>query len=332
MTEGYVGVTGRSLVIRCNQHTRLAQEKEQNLTLHNAIRKHGKLLKVDLLFVGTQQECFEMEAQYRPSPNIGWNICEGGFGLDKETQKSFWRRPEYKAAHIARIKSAWQDEDFRKRNLPNLQKGVEVIKKKLSKKPWSASKASRTRREVWPFAQDYYETWKECGECGHQRLSSVLQVSPDGLRRIVKMFKEGWVPKEDPLWKEDFRGGVYVGSESSHDTKPLSEESKAKIRESVLSSGKQGRAWSSVLSDESVWVNAENIYNDYIADPCGDKKLAQRNGYSDSKLRTMHDMFRAGWIPKEDKTWVEWRREKDGTRHNIEGARGSTDRVPFNKS
>lgn len=333
MTEGYVGVTGRSLVIRCNQHTRLAQEcNNKGITLQNVIRKHGKALKVDLLFVGTQEECFEMEKHYRPAANIGWNIRIGGYGLDSETQKSFWDRPEYRANHIARMKSSWQDEEFRKKNLPNLQKGVRVFQDKLSKKPWSGGRGSRTRKEVWPFAQDYYEIWLKEGECGRQRLGTVVGKSPDGLKKLVERFREGWIPEEDPNWKEDFRGGEYIGVEKDHGTPKLSDESKAKIRKSLRESELHGKAWESRLANQEVWLCAELLYNLYKSNTqYGCKRFSKMAGYTSNQLKTIHTMFREGWEPTKDPRWIKWRDEQNGTRHNIESTRGSADRVPLDK-
>ena len=127
-SQGYIGVTKRSLVIRSNQHVASATENPSSfITLHNAIRKYKSSLKIALMGIGDEDFAYSLENQYRPSECIGWNIRPGGQHLDSETQRSFWNRPGYKEGHIDRMKKLWSTPEFREKNLPNLQKGVEVF-------------------------------------------------------------------------------------------------------------------------------------------------------------------------------------------------------------
>jgi len=70
--QGYVGVS-KNVVKRLEQH----KSKKQNPLLTNIFKKHNDV-EVDILFIGDTSFCFEVEHQYRPGKEIGWNINEGG--------------------------------------------------------------------------------------------------------------------------------------------------------------------------------------------------------------------------------------------------------------
>lgn len=87
-TQGYIGIT-KNLKNRNNAHLQSAR-KGKVLHFYNAIRKHGEekvMLKV--LHKCSKQEALDFENYYRPEPNIGWNMAEGG----KDTLKSIRVKP-----------------------------------------------------------------------------------------------------------------------------------------------------------------------------------------------------------------------------------------------
>lgn len=62
--NGYVGVTGK---------LRLQLRMREHRSKKKATRFHYRVL-----FEGSEQECFSLEAKLRPAPNIGWNLAAGG--------------------------------------------------------------------------------------------------------------------------------------------------------------------------------------------------------------------------------------------------------------
>jgi group I intron endonuclease len=70
--EGYVGVS-KNVQRRIQEH----KSKKENPILENVFKKYENIL-VDILFEGDYQHCFEIEKEYRPVENIGWNINCGG--------------------------------------------------------------------------------------------------------------------------------------------------------------------------------------------------------------------------------------------------------------
>ena len=73
LNEGYIGVTTRTLLERWEEH-RVADS-----VVGRKIREDG--LKDDcllLLFEGTEEECYRVEASLRPHPKMGLNVSPGG--------------------------------------------------------------------------------------------------------------------------------------------------------------------------------------------------------------------------------------------------------------
>jgi hypothetical protein len=80
MSEGYVGVSkdakkrwkyGHFWAHKNNRH--------ENARFTNAIAKHGwdNLVK-EILLIGSEDYCYEMESKIRPDENLGWNLAIGG--------------------------------------------------------------------------------------------------------------------------------------------------------------------------------------------------------------------------------------------------------------
>jgi hypothetical protein len=64
-TQGYIGITSKPATVRHKQHIL----KNPHVHAKTFIRE---------LFVGTREECFKREFEYRPVRGIGWNRAVGG--------------------------------------------------------------------------------------------------------------------------------------------------------------------------------------------------------------------------------------------------------------
>ena len=73
-SEGYVGVTNNP-ARRWFRHSRYSD----NQHLKAAIKKYGwdNLIK-EVVLIGEETYCYDLEAKIRPTRQIGWNIAEGG--------------------------------------------------------------------------------------------------------------------------------------------------------------------------------------------------------------------------------------------------------------
>lgn len=76
-TQGYVGVTNNLQRRVANHLSRLKNEHHENVHFQRAYNLDDDLL-VDIIFEGSETECYLKEQQLRPSRDIGWNINVGG--------------------------------------------------------------------------------------------------------------------------------------------------------------------------------------------------------------------------------------------------------------
>lgn len=76
-TQGYIGVTN-NCKRRWNTHKRQARQKTSKTPhLANAINIYQNLTYT-VLFQGPEEGCYQLEEYFRPVPDIGWNVKQGG--------------------------------------------------------------------------------------------------------------------------------------------------------------------------------------------------------------------------------------------------------------
>ena len=73
-SQGYVGVS-KNTKARWLRHSKYSDNKH----LKAAINKYGwgNLIK-EVVLIGEETYCYDLEAKIRPTKQIGWNIAEGG--------------------------------------------------------------------------------------------------------------------------------------------------------------------------------------------------------------------------------------------------------------
>ena len=78
-TQGYIGVT-KEIYKRLYEHKRLIKNnKHENKHLSSAFKKYDKEIIEDVLVIGSEEYCYDIEKKLRPNVKTGWNIAEGGF-------------------------------------------------------------------------------------------------------------------------------------------------------------------------------------------------------------------------------------------------------------
>jgi hypothetical protein len=114
LTQGYIGVSIQSEVRLYGHRWALLNEKHINKHLTNAFKKYGEEnIMDDILLVGPEEYCYEMEKKLRPDRNIGWNIAPGGYkppsrkgipswnkGLTKETDERIARQGKHLSLYM----------------------------------------------------------------------------------------------------------------------------------------------------------------------------------------------------------------------------------------
>ena len=77
-TEGYIGVA-RDPEKRLKAHHYLIQSHwHENPHLYRAFEKYKEQIIQDIVIIGEENYCYEIETKLRPQKQIGWNIAEGG--------------------------------------------------------------------------------------------------------------------------------------------------------------------------------------------------------------------------------------------------------------
>ncbi len=80
-TQGYIGVAV-DFDLRMKDHYRETSRYDTHFA--RAIRLYGwKNLIKEIIFIGTDEQCFKYEKSLRPQFQIGWNEAIGGFGGDR---------------------------------------------------------------------------------------------------------------------------------------------------------------------------------------------------------------------------------------------------------
>lgn len=76
-TQGYVGVTNNIQRRVANHLSKLKNEHHENIHFQRAYNIDDELT-IDVIFEGSEIECYAKEQELRPERGIGWNINVGG--------------------------------------------------------------------------------------------------------------------------------------------------------------------------------------------------------------------------------------------------------------
>jgi hypothetical protein len=120
-TEGYVGISSKSLSERKESHYKAAKSKRTtNLHFHNALIKYTDSVIWEIVHSRLSREkAFELENSYRPRINMGWNSDAGGH---EAISPEWFQDEENKAKHSAltseatKLKIAEKDSPERRSN------------------------------------------------------------------------------------------------------------------------------------------------------------------------------------------------------------------------
>lgn len=97
--EGYVGITKGTLEERIRSH-----KKNKGSSIVAGKLRTGRDLKYSVVHeVDTLEEALELEALYRPTQNIGWNLQRGG---EIGVEPSWYDIPENKLKHSMKTSEA----------------------------------------------------------------------------------------------------------------------------------------------------------------------------------------------------------------------------------
>lgn len=80
-TQGYIGITKKTLKERVREH----KKNKGNSIVAGKLRSHADLVWSVIHEVSSLEDALILEASYRPTQNIGWNLQKGGeIGVEPE--------------------------------------------------------------------------------------------------------------------------------------------------------------------------------------------------------------------------------------------------------
>lgn len=239
-SQGYIGVTSRTLEDRVAEHTKVAGENHKKVyAIHKAIRSIGiENLACSVVLIADEDYCYKIEAKLRPKKKVGWNIAEGGskppskIGFkhsdeSKEKISQVWkgkkRSPEsvaksvesrrgFKHSNESREKMR-EASTGRKQSLETVEKRVSKIKGQTrteeQKKHLSEVRLSKNPWEIkpanidtWAKADFYFEMWIE--EKSPYKVARTLGLKHKTLEAMFKWFVRGYIPLKNETWLEKF--------------------------------------------------------------------------------------------------------------------------------
>lgn len=240
-TEGYIGVTSRTLEQRVLEHIKSStMGGNKSYVVHKAIRSIGiENLLTSVVLIAEEAYCYDIEFKLRPEKGIGWNIAIGGSkppsqegnkhsDETKEKISKVWkgkkRSPESVQKSVdSRAGFKHSEESKEKMRLANIgtKRDPEAIAKRVAKmlgrtytdehkQKISASRLSKNPWDIspsnallWAEADIYYKMWLE--EKSPYKVSRRLQLAHKALEAMFRRFESGYVPLENLIWTETFK-------------------------------------------------------------------------------------------------------------------------------
>ena len=213
-TQGYIGIT-KNVKIRFEQHLETANKRLKPHKLYNALKSHDDY-EVETIICGTREYCLNLESKLRPKRNIGLNHAVGGHLTISPTFDNDARKKISDG-----VKRAFATNERYRNSIKNLNKGRKAsentrVKMRLAKLKTDSTKWKNNRIKnlsVWINADKYYDCYiKVLNECSNTRFtfSTKLFLIYSGLSvgqcsSLIKHFKLGWNPNNDPDWLNTFK-------------------------------------------------------------------------------------------------------------------------------
>jgi len=209
-TQGYIGVTTRSLNKRMSGHMHMLRKGCKN-TLYNAMRKHPDF-KVTILAEDDSEFCNLLEWAYRSKPNIAWNICAGGESrnegrkLSKEAVEKLRVINTGKKMSADAIQKSASKRTGRKVAEEHLAR-MRVIGKAVMtfENPWEHP---HSNKYCWSLALDIYAKFSKGEVIGRRSVAKEFGITPDSAMKVVNKIKSGWNPSEDncySVWLDNYK-------------------------------------------------------------------------------------------------------------------------------
>jgi hypothetical protein len=184
--EGYIGISKQKVQDRWRQH--FEERKESMISF---VHKNGTPLIFEVILVADSREyCEQIEKKLRPTPNIGWNVAQGGkdgyvfaggewmkkkwvqHWIDNpiEAANRWWKTEQLLIAQTARLKrNANKPKPHTKLRGPNSNStsGIVGVRWFPKYKKWNAQIAIRPK----VINLGYYQSIEEANQVSNQAIA-----------------------------------------------------------------------------------------------------------------------------------------------------------------
>jgi hypothetical protein len=237
-TQGYVGITTKSVSKRFSDHCRKAR-KQPTFLIHQAINKYGvDNLIVDTICVTSREHAKWTELQLRPEDFIGWNTRRGGaLPADiptelriiyaqkaKETRKRLGidksgpNHPNWKGgctSYLRRLSGPVPVEEVVAKRKATIKRKFESGWQWPSPTKETLEKQSAARKEYfavhgwWINPQASKTLWLHAARIQILRksvalsrnlIAEILGETHNGIAKVISKFTSGWEPLKDERW------------------------------------------------------------------------------------------------------------------------------------
>lgn len=209
-SEGYIGITKRSVFTRYREHKSNATHK--HTYLYNAINKYGDSLIVETLIECDLDYAYWLEEKLRPDTNIGWNKLPGGRFKVHELSSNPKSKAHRRAICLSRTGRKASDETKAKlsairklhyKNNPMQKKGPASGESILKRERTRFFKLWERDPDIWKHSDIWYAFYLT-GRF-NQACENEYNLDRGSLRVNFNHFKAGWVPSDDSEWVIKFK-------------------------------------------------------------------------------------------------------------------------------
>lgn len=102
----YIGVA-KNFGDRMVKHFQDAFQNDSEKPVHEAMRK-SDAISVEVIFRGTEQECYAEELRLRPDSNMGLNVAPGGHQQDRPGDSPSQNTYKIEKVELKRLRPYWQ--------------------------------------------------------------------------------------------------------------------------------------------------------------------------------------------------------------------------------
>lgn len=118
--------------------------------------------------------------------------------LSESNKSMYERNPELRDVRSKRMKLTHEENPHLRKVQSERLKNSNI---QVPRNPWDSNRATKESLDIWKHAEEYYIWWK-LHQQGYTSMAKAFgfknKTTPH--ETMVKKFKSGWIPQEDPEW------------------------------------------------------------------------------------------------------------------------------------